>query len=433
MSNPQAAEFARLSDVEPERLQWVWPGRFPAGKLSLLCGDPSLGKSLITTDMAARVSSGTPWPDARGAPNPAGSVIILTAEDDLGDTVVPRLMAAGADLTRVLALQAVVGADGTRRGFSLADVPILERALDELPDVRLLIIDPISAYLAGTDSHKNAEVRSLLAPLAAMAQRFGVAVVAVQHLTKSCAGKAMYRAMGSLAFIAAARAAWAVVADPADPRHRGLLPVKMNLGAELRGLGYRIETAVARPDLDPQPVIAWDSAPLDDATADGWLAAEAEAAAGKPGPEAEALQAAAHWLTNALAAGPRLADELFDEAEGGEEISKGTLKRAKKAAGVESFRPEIPGPWWWRLKGAQHDESASTHKIPAPLAPLAKLTQKRGFLTPSEPLNSKGRKLFDAKEATHHGDNGDGMDDDGRPPQEPDIDADALAAEWGEA
>lgn len=344
-------EAVRMSDVEPQRLCWLWPGRFPAGKLSLLCGDPSLGKSLITVDMAARVSAGTPWPDRQSEPNPPGGVVLLSAEDDPSDTICPRLMAAGADLARVTLIQAVRDAEGGRRGFTLNDVAALDAAIEALADVRLVIVDPISAYLAGTDSHKNAEVRSLLAPLAAMAQRHAVAVVAVQHLTKSMGGKAMFRAMGSLAFIAAARAAWAAIADPGDPRHRGLLPIKMNLHAELQGLGYQITTVNVRSDLDPQPIVAWDAAALDGATADEWLAAEAAKVngGGKRGPEAEALEAAKEFLKTALAGGPRKAKDLYDEGMNGYGYSQRTLVRARIESGVVAYRMKVPGPWYWRL------------------------------------------------------------------------------------
>lgn len=338
------AELLRMSDVQATRLEWLWPARFPLGKLSLLVGDPSLGKSLITTDMAARVSTGTPWPDCPDDPNPAGSVVLLTAEDDTSDTVAPRLMAAQADLHRVVVLSAVVRDDGTRGGFTLADLPALEAAIETIGDVRLLVIDPISAYMGGVDSHKNAEVRSLLAPLADVAQRYRIAVIAVSHLTKAYGGKAMYRAMGSLAVIAAARAGWAVIADPADPRHRGLLPVKMNLGSELRGLGYRITTATPRDDLGPQPIIAWEAAPVE-ATADEWLAAES----GKSDSESP-RHSATEWLRELLAAGPVAVNDVWAAAiECGH--SRATVRRARAAVGVRDFRKGFGkgGAWYWRL------------------------------------------------------------------------------------
>jgi RecA-family ATPase len=175
-------------DIEPEPLRWLWPGRIPLGKLTLLIGDPGLGKSLVTVDMAARLSRGTAFAD--GAACDRGSTIFLSAEDEAADTIRPRLDAAGADLSRVHVLDAVrvTLADGvlSEKCFSLeTDIAALESALLQNPDVRLIVIDPLSAYLGGTDSHSNAEIRGLLSPLGAMAARRGVAVSAITHLRKS--------------------------------------------------------------------------------------------------------------------------------------------------------------------------------------------------------------------------------------------------------
>ena len=200
------------------------------------------------------MSRGTSLPD--GAACEVGSVIFLSAEDDAADTIGPRLDAAGADVSRVHILEAVrvLLTDGSlaEKPFNLeTDKAVLERALHEHPDVRLIVIDPISAYLGGVDSHSNAEVRGLLAPLVALATRFGVAVLCVTHLRKS-AGAAIYRAISSIAFAAAARAVWAVASDPEDGDRRLLLPVKQNLSASVGGLGFRIETQ------NNVPRIAWE-------------------------------------------------------------------------------------------------------------------------------------------------------------------------------
>ena len=171
-------------------------GRLPRGKLAILDGDPGLGKSTCALDLAARVTLGALMPDGSSADldGPAG-VVIMTAEDGLGDTVRPRLEAAGADLERVHIVHAIrdgfnSAGDELQRAFSLKeDVQRLEAVLQEIGDVRLIVIDPISAYIgSGTDSHNNAEVRTLLSPLGAMAARRGVAVIAVSHLNKGGAG-----------------------------------------------------------------------------------------------------------------------------------------------------------------------------------------------------------------------------------------------------
>ena len=193
-----------VASVDRQQLEWLWPGRIPLGKLTLMCGDPGLGKSFVTLDMAARVSTGDPWPDTSLLRQPAGGVVLFNAEDDLADTIAPRLDRMGADDKRIVAIEGVA-VQSQQRHFSLEiDLPRLEEVLDDNPDARLVVIDPVSAYCGSVDSHKNADVRGLLAPLANLASRRRVAIVCVTHLSKSGGNKAVYRAMGSLAFAAAA-------------------------------------------------------------------------------------------------------------------------------------------------------------------------------------------------------------------------------------
>ena len=174
-----------MADVKPESVQWLWKKRFALGKLSLIAGDPDLGKSLLTLDMAARVSTGTGWPDAPELRTTPGGVVLLSAEDDPADTIRPRLDAAYADARRITLLQAIRDTDSNgnvkARAFNLAiDIEALESAIAHVENCRLVIVDPISAYLGKTKSHENAEVRAVLAPLGELAARHGVAVVAVR-------------------------------------------------------------------------------------------------------------------------------------------------------------------------------------------------------------------------------------------------------------
>jgi len=256
----------------PARLQWLWPARIPLGKVTLIFGDPSLGKSLVTLDIAARVSRGMPWPDAPGERTTPGGVLILTAEDDMADTVRPRLDAAGADVTRIVALQAVKRADGGRAYFNLADdLLALEDAIRRTPDARVVIFDPITAYCSGTDTHKCAEVRAALAPLSDLAARYGVAILAITQMNKATGGRALYRAMGSLAFVAAAQFGWLVVADDQNPKRRLFLAAKSNLSKEPSGLAYSVQ-AMTLDGLGPVPRVVWEDGPVSQ-TADAALAA----------------------------------------------------------------------------------------------------------------------------------------------------------------
>ena len=284
----------RMSDVQPEPITWLWPSRIAQGKVTLIAGDPGLGKSMITVAMASHVSRGTPWPVDRSC-CPQGDTIMVSAEDDPGDTIRPRLDAAGADVSRVHVLTMVseLDRDGNprERSFNLAkDIPGLDDLLRQTPECRLVTIDPVSAYLGGTDSHNNADIRALLTPLAAMASRHKVAVVAVTHLNKAQQANALYRASGSLAFVAAARAAYSVTKDPDDPDRRLILPLKNNLGDDRTGFAYTIIEAD-----NGAPVLLWEDEPVE-MTLEDLANAVTER---KPRPRDEAKS----WLRNVLAAG----------------------------------------------------------------------------------------------------------------------------------
>ncbi len=338
-----------LADVEPEQVQWLWPKRIPLGKLTLLVGDPNLGKSLITLDMAARVSMGRGWPDAVSTEDSHGGVVLLTAEDDLADTVRPRLDAAGAEVSRIRALESVKRrnvetGDARQTPFNLkADLPALEEAVRSTPQCRLVVIDPISAYLSGTDSHKNTDMRGVLAPLAELAARHKVAVVCVTHLRKGD-GPAMYRTMGSLAFVAAARSAYVVMPDRDDPQdeRRLMLPLKNNLASDRTGLAYALHCP---PDGGGLPVLRWEPDPIT-VTVEEVLG---HTGAREDGRGAQRLEAMA-WLKEALKGGPAKARDLVSHAKA-EGISDRTLHRAKQSLGIRACRKGYGpgGTWVWEL------------------------------------------------------------------------------------
>jgi hypothetical protein len=208
----------RASEIKAEPVAWLWPDRIALGKQTLVAGDPGLGKSQFTTFLTAVVTTGGEWPCGEGRAE-QGNVVIFSAEDDAGDTIVPRLMAAGADCSRVQIAEAVTTDDGrgnrSRRMFQLqADLARLEALLSKIGDVRLVIIDPISAYLGGVDTHRNSDVRGVLGLVADMAGRQHVAVVAVSHWNKAGAGSALNRVTGSGAFVAAVRGSYMIARDP---------------------------------------------------------------------------------------------------------------------------------------------------------------------------------------------------------------------------
>ncbi len=330
--------LVRLSDVRPEPIRWLWSGRIPMGKLTLISGDPGLGKSLITLDVAARVTRGLDWPDGAAGANP-GAVVILTAEDDLADTVRPRLDAASADPSRVIALQAIRVGDRQRLPDLGADLRHLEGAIDlasrDVP-CRLVVVDPISAYLGGKDDHSNGDIRGLLTPLAELAGRCGVAMVAVTHLRKS-AGKAIYRSMGSLAFAAAARAVLGVTKDPGSKDRRLVLPLKSNLAPDTDGLAYTVAA------VDGVPVLVWEPDPV---------RVDVEAAMGAESVpmdrEALAVAEAVDWLREFLASGPRPVKDVEAEAQDAG-ISRASLRRARGELGARARREGYGSDGRWML------------------------------------------------------------------------------------
>ena len=229
------------STVTPKPINWLWPGRMALGKLSILAGDPGGGKSTVTCDMAARVSTGTCWPDNVFAEAPRGTVIMLNCEDDIEDTIVPRLNKHAADLTKIKFIPCVTDAlNGNReRQMNLADdMRAIEAVVEQVGDCKLIVIDPITAHMGDVDSNCNAEVRGILAPWSAFAAKHGIALLGISHLNKGN-GAAMYRTMGSLAFVAAARSAWCVTKDKADQERRLFLPIKNNIGPDVHGLSFR--------------------------------------------------------------------------------------------------------------------------------------------------------------------------------------------------
>jgi len=397
---PGSPVLVRMADVKPEPVRWLWPGRIALGKLTLIAGDPGLGKSFLTLDVASRVSTGAGWPDAIGVSHSPGGVVLLSAEDDPADTIRPRLEAAGADLSRIVVLQAVHAGGGGRssvRTFDLTrDLSALERAIRDTPDCRLVVIDPVTAYLGGTDSHKNGEIRGLLAPLADLAARYGVAVVAVTHLNKSGGGSAVYRTMGSLAFVAAARAAWAVVADKADPHRRLLLPIKNNLAANRGGLAYSF---VDSPGHD-QPQLAWEEGAVS-ISADDALAVER-------GGKRSVVDDAADWLRDLLSDGPRAMKDVEDDARGAG-YSLAALRRAKAVLGVVSRKPAFGGPWEWSLppEGAQHPRCA--RPLSHPCAPSAGGVENNDFGGSEAPPAPEGAQAPERGNRAHLG----GVEDDG--------------------
>ena len=330
-----------LADIDAAPIKWLWPKRFALGKLSLIAGQPGLGKSQTTLAMVAAVTTAGRWPDGESAP--LGSAVLVSCEDDAGDTIRPRLEAAGADLARVTLFDWALSNDGKeRRHFDVAEhMPALSDLVTRLGDVRLIVIDPITAYMGRADSHKTADVRTALVPLQALAAEAGVAIILVSHLNKNGADRAaMNRVVGSGAFVAVCRSAWLIAPDSqdADKRRRILTPLKNNIGDDRTGFAFTVEPeslpngiATSRIEFDPTPVYV---------AADELLSDQSAEMDGDSG----ALEHAQEFIRAELAKGPKPVKLVNAEAKA-LGIKERTLSRARSREGIVSRKDGPSGAW----------------------------------------------------------------------------------------
>ncbi len=353
------------ADIKPEKVSWLWYQRLPLGKCVTVAGEGGLGKTMVLVWIAGAVSKGGEWPCGEGN-SPRGSVIILSAEDDAADTLVPRLMAAGADLLKVYIVPAVRTDDGKgHRGFNLQlDLPALEKKIEEIGDVLLVIIDPITSYLGKVDSHKNAETRSVLEPLGEVAARLRVCVIANNHVSKASVGSANSRVIGSVAFVNHARAVFMVTPDPEDQDRRLFIPSKTNLGSPQPGLAYRIATEGV-PTEDGvifAPYVKWDSTTIT-MTADEAVAATSGGVEGGKSAKAEAMD----FLLDALAGGPVVVSEIQRDARAAGHTPK-ALRSAREALRIVPRKAGLKEGWVWDLPKMPNTPEDAHHRKWAPSA-----------------------------------------------------------------
>ena len=335
------AILVSAADIKSEPISWLWPGWLAGGKLHVLAGPAGTGKTTIAINLAATVTTGGIWPDGSRCHRP-GKVLIWSAEDGVADTLIPRLTAAGADLSEILFVKATHEADGDSRSFDPAtDIPLLVAACDKLADVRLLIVDPIVSAVAG-DSHKNAEVRRGLQPLADFAERLGAAVLGITHFTKGTKGREpLERVTGSLAFGALARIV--LGATKGEDDQRLLVRVKSNIGPDGGGFNYALEY----PDLGGGVIgsrVVWGAAVDGHART---LLADTEMDSAEDDARSERADAA-DWLREVLADGPVSAKEIRRQADDAGH-AWATVRRAKSLLGVSVEKATFSGGWRWSL------------------------------------------------------------------------------------
>lgn len=336
--------YQLFSDIHAQSIQWLWPKQIARGKVSIIAGNPGLGKSQITASIAAIVTSGGDWP-INGSRCLPGGAIFLSAEDDPADTIRPRLEAAGADLSKTYIIKFVENkkqGKTLQRPFNLkTDLPNLEKLLKELKDIALLVIDPITAYLGQTDSYNNAEVRALLSPLSELAAKYNVAIVAVSHLNKSSGQDPLLRVSGSLAFVAAARAAFVVTPDPNDKNRRFLLPTKSNVAEDKSGFAFSIQACLLADSQIETSKVVWEEEMIHEDAYD-IMKPQADPE------ERSALQEAMEFLSDLLKDRPLSVKKIkmLSHQSGHSWI---TVRRAKEQLGIVHKKELFSGDWIWRL------------------------------------------------------------------------------------
>jgi len=328
----RSLDLVRLADVEPEELRWLWRGRIARGKVTMVVGDPGDGKSYLTLAIAAAISLGRALPDSE-ASAPA-DCILWNGEDGLGDTIRVRAERVGADLNRLHVVQAATLSDGSRVPFGLQHLPELHAELERRNEVDLVVIDPLAALLAGIDAHKDAEVRSLLQPLADLATGTGVAVLVVAHLNKATAQRALYRVGGSIGFVGLARSVL-LVAREHETGRRAVAQLKSNLAEQVPAVEFSIDDRGL-----------WWGGIAEDLDSDRLLAAPMN------GEERSASDEAKGAILDALADGDLSAHDL-DKAVTRAGISPKTYQRARAVLArdgkIERQRSRFQGEVRWRL------------------------------------------------------------------------------------
>jgi len=328
-----SADLVCMAEVDPETVDWLWLPYIPKGKLTLLEGDPGMGKSWVSLAIATAVSLGKGLPGIEAIES--AEVLLASAEDGLGDTIRPRLDAMGADVRQIHAIKGALD-------FGNNGLAMLEGFIERV-NPSLLIVDPLVAYIgAGVDLHRANETRAVMARLAELAERYSVAILAVRHLTKGGTLKPIYRGLGSIDLAAACRSVLMAGCDPDNPQKRGIVQIKSNLAPMGAAIGYELTDGgfcwTGESDLTWQRILS------------------AEDTDSK-----SALDGAIDFLKDELAEGAVEVKQVERDADAAG-INSRTLRRARESTGVEVKRQSEPGSkrgsgrWLWQLPESLADQ-----------------------------------------------------------------------------
>jgi putative DNA primase/helicase len=340
MQNP-AIETSLLleqfSNVEAKPVLWLWPDRIPKQKLTIFSGAPDCGKTTVLIDVISRFSTGREFPDGSINAVEPGKVLMLIAEDDPGDTIKPRLMAADADISKIAYLRAVQIqqlAKKQERALALdEDLALLENELSRNPEIGLVTIDPISSYLGRADLNKEQELRRVLVPIKDLAERTGVTIIGLGHFSKRSDVSALGRVSGAVAMSGVPRAVWTFGKSPTEDDVFLMQRGKLNVAGRKTGLRYRF--GVKELTTGPATFIDWLGE--ETRTAEEILDLERN-------PEGKRQDKAARFLVEYLSTGTKSSTDIL--AEGAKRgISRGALFEAKKSLDISAER--VDGRWYW--------------------------------------------------------------------------------------
>ena len=334
------------TEIKPKPIDWLWNGWLARGKFEVFAGMAGTGKTTIAIALAATVSTGGRFPD--GARSPVGNVLIWSGEDSAEDTLVPRLIAAGADLSKVHFIGDVKHGDEIRSFDPAIDIAALNNAAARIGNISMLIVDPIVNAVAG-DSHKNGEVRRALQPLVDFGEKMNCSVLGISHFSKGTGGKEpLERVTGSLAFGALARIvlATAKIIDGETSR-RIFCRAKSNIGLDDGGFEYSLN----QKEIDGHPglfssYVLWGNAV--EGSARELLAEPDNRESGEQ--DGTALDDAKDFLKELLADGELPQKQIEIDAKGASHSMR-TVRRAKNELGIKSNKRKLDGCWYWRLPG----------------------------------------------------------------------------------
>ena len=312
-------QMIKMSEIQSQEVSWLWYPFIPYGKLTIIQGDPGDGKTTLVLNIAAWLSKGEGLDSEMKLSEPV-NVIYQSAEDGLADTVKPRLELAGADCERILVI------DEKEKSLSMVDER-LEKAIVQTK-ARMLILDPIQAYLGGgMDMNRANEARDMTKKLGALAEKYQCAIVLIGHMNKAAGNKAAYRGMGSIDFFAVARSVLLVGRVEGEPNIRAVVQIKNNLAA----FGHPKAFALSEDGFQ-------------------WLGdyeITADEVLGSIAPKANKMEQAKRLLRElALTSDAIQSNEIFDMADE-QGISKRTLENAKRELGIRARK--INNSWYWEL------------------------------------------------------------------------------------